>query len=317
MNRRTIVTVAVLASFVLLTGCGASDDGAATTDSGTVEGAPAIGEGEQEAADGSAGGAEDGDVEAGTGDEAEPISVGAPLGRKVIQRANLTLEVDDPGAAIDEITSLAQRSGGFVAGADLQRTGRDDELHGRITLRIPTAELSNTLERLRALAVRVPVQQLGTEDVTEEYSDVTAQLRNLRALETELVALLAEVRERSNSAEEVLVVFERIRNVRGEIERLEGRKQVLDDLVSLATVEVTVRPTEAAVAVTDEGWRPGDTVSAALRTTIGALQTLADVAIWVAVTIVPIGLLIVLPLIGVAFALRRWRRPDDGAAAAG
>lgn len=313
MNHRRPI-ILLLAAVFLLGACSAADE-SSTDAGGSVDGEVATQGSVERGADGGDAVAPDETAARGQGEEGEqPLSVGAPLGRKVIQRANLTLEVDDPATAVDEITSLAERSGGFVAGADLQRTGHDNELRGTITLRIPTSELSNTIQRLKALAVRVPEQHLGTQDVTEEYSDVTAQLRNLRALETELVALLADVRAQSNSADEILVVFERIRQVRGEIERLEGRKQVLDDLVALATVEVRVEPTETAIAVAEEGWRPGDTLAAALRTTVGALQTIVDAAIWVAVTVVPIALLLLLPVVGLAYGVRRWRRQPGSAA---
>ena len=298
--------VALVALGLLLTACSGSDSESSGSIGDGGAAAPDVGGGqaaddraaEEPMDDGEQGGALD-----------QPLTVGAPLGRKVIHRASLTIEVDDPAAVVDRITTLAEQAGGFVAGTDLQRYGEDDELRGTMTLRVPTGRLSNTLQELKDLAVRVPDQQLDTEDVTEEHADITAQLRNLRALETELVALLADIRERTSSADEILVIFERIRQVRDEIERLEGRQQVLDDLVALATIQVSIQPTPAAVAVSGEGWRPGDTLAAALRTTVGALQALADGAIWVAVTILPIGVIVLLPVVALVYGLRRWRRP--------
>ena len=312
MNRKRLLVI-VLGFALLATAC-SSDGDAEQAVSDTGHAAPE--EVEADGGDADAGAGEMARDTAGNDDSAEPLSVAAPLGRKVIHRAHLTIEVDHPAEVVDDITTLTERAGGFVAGTDLQRTGRDDELRGTMTIRVPTGRLSTTLQELKGLAVRVPAQSLDTQDVTEEHADITAQLRNLRALETELVTLLSDIRERSNSADEILVVFERIRQVRDEIERLEGRQQVLDDLVALATVQVTIEPTPTAIAVTDEGWRPGDTVAAALRTTVGALQSIADAAIWLAVTALPIALIVLLPVVGVAYGVRRWRRPSEPTATA-
>lgn len=309
----------LLALVLAISACSGDDSG---DEAGDASAAQTAGAGYETAADalaldseeaaGEGDGAAGGDAGRGGGDSAaEEISFGATLGRKVIHNARLTLEVDDPEEVVDRITAITERAGGFVAGADLQRSGEDGRLRGTLTLRIPTGRLTSALADFRDLAERIPEQRLDTEDVTGEYADIQAQLRNLRALEVELVALLEDIRTRSGSADEVLVVFERVRQVRGEIERLQGRQQVLDDLVALATVVVDVEPTPLAVAeAPSKGWRPGETVAAAARTTLSAFQELTEAAIWVAVTGIPVALLVLLPVITVAYGVRRWRRQD-------
>lgn len=304
--KRSIATMLLLTVGLALAGCSGGDAG--TADQGAAEapepaatqaeGGDAGADGYEVAADGEAGGAsrDDGDV----------LAVGAPLGRKVIRTAELELEVDDTAAAVERITALVERAGGFVARADLARHG-GDELVGTMTLRVPTDRLGSTLTDLEKLATEVLAKRLGSDDVTEEYSDIEAQLRNLRALESELLDLLAEIRGQSDSADEILRVFERIRQVRDEIERLQGRQQVLDDLVDLATIELTLTPSSDALPLADEGWSPGGVARDAIRTTVGALQSLADVAIWLVLTALPILLVLAAPVGLALYATRRWR----------
>lgn len=305
---------AVIAASLLATACAGSSDSAdepAAEERGGFDAVDAGGS----AADGVATEAgdragRDGEQAAEDGGEAggdgEVLRVGAPLGRKVIFTARLALQADDTTAAVEDIRRVVERVGGFVAAADLHRTD-DDHVAGTLTLRVPTGQLDSTLAAVRQVADRVTDESIDSDDVTEEHSDLEAQLRNLRALEVELLSLLAEVREKSDSAEQVLAVFERIRQVRGEIERLEGRRQVLDDLVALATIEVALEPTPAAAPLAADEWRPGDVARAALRSTVGALRVVADVAIWLALTALPVLLVVLGVPLAVAYGLRRRR----------
>lgn len=298
--RRRSVPAIVLLLAMLLGACAAGDDAGSATapDQGGDEGAAteAPEDGEGDSAGGASGGSGDGEV----------VNIGIPLGRKVIRTAELELAVRDTAAAVEQAGAIAERSGGFVATADLVREP-GGQLVGDLTLRVPTGRLDATLSSLEALATEVRSKRIGSDDVTEEYSDIEAQLRNLRALEAELLDLLAEIRGQSDSAEEILRVFERIRQVRQEIEQLQGRQQVLDDLVDLATIELELTPSSEALPLADEGWSPGGVARDALRTTVGALQGLADVAIWIALTALPILLVLAAPVALALYATRRWR----------
>lgn len=292
---------ALLATLVL--GCsGADDGGSADTATGAVSEDAAEVEAAEEPAFGDGEAAQD---EAGTGgatDQALPVA--ATLGRRVIRTATVELEDADPGAVAEEVTRVIERAGGFVATADLRRDD-DGVLSGSVTVRVPSDRLEATLDELEELADNAPVRRIEEEDVTTETADLEAQVRNLTAFEAELRELLAEVESSSPAAEDLLQVYERIREVRAEIDQLEGRLDVLGDRVSLATVTVRLTPTSQAVPVADSGWSPGETVRAALSATSRSLAVVADAAIWVGLTVVP-----VLAAIGIPAGLGwyGWRR---------
>lgn len=243
---------------------------------------------------------------------------GETAGRQVIRRAHVALASDDPEQTVDDIGEATEGAGGFVAGTDLHREG--GVLAGTVTLRVPADELSDTLTRIEAAGVEVRSRQLSSEDVTGEVTDIESQLRNLRALETELLELLSDARE-TGDTEQVLAVFDRIRETRDEIERLEGRRANLDDLVSLATIEVRIEPTDALLLQTaperdpEPGpWSPSQQVERAWNATLGALQGVADGAIVLLVTVLPITLVVAVPLLLVVLAVRaaRGRRASAG-----
>lgn len=306
---RTIVSAALVAAIaLLLTACGAGDaDSAADAEPGGAATERAVGQAPD---------AQEQRGEAGSDDPVgDPLSVGYPTGQRVIRTASLELEVDDPAAAVAAITREAERVGGFVASANLTQ-GEDDQLRGSMTLRVPTTQMTTTLEALERLAVDVPRRELGSQDVSEEYADIEAQLRNLRELETQFLALLDEVRENNGTPEQILSLFERIRGIRGEIERLQGRQQLLDDRVELATIDLQITPAPDAAPVVAEGWRPGATFREAAGTTVAAFRTIAEIGIWFGVTIVPLALVLAVPLVVAAVGYRWWQRREQPAAGA-
>lgn len=268
-------------------------------------------------AGGEAGGAGDDGGDRGSGDtggaaEAPVVAVGGDTaGRDVIREASLTLASDDPAATVDAIGRAAEQAGGFVSGTDLHR--EDGLLTGTITVRVPADALSGTLDRIQDAGDELRSRQLSSRDVTGEVADVAAQLRNLRALEAELVALLTDARA-DGGTEAVLTVFDRVRGVRQEIEQLAGRQASLADLVALATITARVVPTEALLAATrleqetaPSPWNPGHQLRLAWDGTVGGLQSAVDVAIVVLVTVLPLALLWGLPVLGLVLLARRLR----------
>jgi hypothetical protein len=227
--------------------------------------------------------------------------------RKIIQEAYLELTDEDTEGLFNRITSLVERTGGFVSSAELTRS--DDEDRGpfvNMTIRIPAGDMSSTLSSIEDLADEVTAKRIGSQDVTEEYADIEAQLRNLTALEEELLVILTEVREKSSSdANELLNVFERIRQVRDEIERLQGRQRLFDDLIDLATIDISLFPEFTEAPIVDEGWQPGDVVRDALRATVDAFQAIVDGLIWFALGILPVVVVIGIPLLAIVWFWRR------------
>jgi hypothetical protein len=283
----------------------AEDQGADTTDAGDAD------DGDRDA-----GATDGGDTEMGEGDGATVRPVSQVTNRRVIRTAELVLEVDDPGAAAGEVTATATRAGGFVAEADLERDA-EGVVRGTITLRVPTSELQATVEDLDALARAVPVRRIDERDVTAESVDLEAQLTNLRTYEDELRALLRDVRETTDRPDDLLTVYERIRGVRADIERIDAQLAVLSDQVALSTIRVSIVPAAQALPVTDPTWQPGDTVRDALAATARTLAGVADAAIWLVLTAVPVLAVTVLPVAVVLLAWWRWRRRRAGTATSG
>lgn len=243
-------------------------------------------------------------------------SLNSGVERKVIGRASLSLVVADTDAAVAAIEAAVTQAGGFVANANFYKSGPSTgrALAGSMTLRVPAEGLDALLAELEGLALSVESRTVSREDVTDQYTDLTAQLNNLQATERELLALLTEVRERPGStAEEILQVHARMSEIRGQIEAVQGRRNLLDNLIGLATVDVSLTPDALNRPIVEEGWQPAGVARSALRGLVTALQWLGSAAIWLLIFFLPLALVAAIP-VGVLVWVLRWfiRRSRQG-----
>lgn len=237
-----------------------------------------------------------------------PMQDVSPLARKVIARATMNLVVDDTEQVVAQIQAIMSTVGGYVANANLYKNdyGADTRLQGTLTLRVPADQLEAVMAQLEGMAVDVNNKTLNREDVTDQYSDVEAQLRNLEAAEVELRAMLAEVRAKPNAKpEDILTVYNQLSVIRSQIEQLQGRKNVLDNLVGLSMLEITLLPNVVTLPVIEEGWQPTGVARDALRELVNTLQGLGDVAIWAGIYLLPV-LLILFIAGGIVWTILRW-----------
>ncbi len=152
--------------------------------------------------------------------------------RKVIKSAYIKLEVSDFDAAASEVERLAYEAGGYISESNSYIT-TGNHRRGTITMRIPEGSFGSIIQEIRKLGRVVSFSSSG-RDVTEEYIDLEARLRNLKRQEERLLEIL----DRAESVKDVLEVERELGRVRGEIERLEGRLRYLNNRVEFATITV-------------------------------------------------------------------------------
>lgn len=142
-----------------------------------------------------------------------PAAAAAPkMPRKLVRTVELDLTAAHTTEAADVAQKLAARLGGYVASMTAERS--EDLMRYTITLRVPAEHLDTALAALKNLALRIDREQQTTDDVTDQYVDLDARLRTLRATEAELQALLAESRQRQRGAKEIMEIFRELTEIR-------------------------------------------------------------------------------------------------------
>jgi hypothetical protein len=213
--------------------------------------------------------------------------------RLIVRTANLRLLVDEVGPAALQVGELTESVGGILVNS----TQREE--NGRpaatVTIRVPAERFEEVMDRLRGLAVRVSSEQVNSQDVTEEFVDVDARLRNLRATEERYLALLQQAR----TVEDILKVEQQLSNVRGQIEQLQGRLEYLRRSAQTSLITVELRPLIAAQPPVG-GWSALPVIAQAWAALVAAIQFLLAVLIW---------LVVFSPLwIPALLLIRHWRR---------
>ncbi|MBI2826259.1 MAG: DUF4349 domain-containing protein [Planctomycetia bacterium] len=160
----------------------------------------------------------------------------AGLNRKIIYSAKVDLMVEDFTGVPDEVVALVKRFDAYVADSNLSGSSGTSR-HGRWKVRVPVARFDAFVDAAKGLG---ELRSASTEskDVSEEYFDVDARIRNKTKEEERLLQLLED---RPGKLGDVITLERELSRVREEIERMQGRLRVLTDLTSLTTVDITIR----------------------------------------------------------------------------
>lgn len=266
------VLLAVVA--LLLAACG----GAATMES---VGAPDVAPGPEVAPVAEGGGAgRSGDGSVTTAYDQGANAAGAEL--KVIKTGSVTLEVDSIEESVESARLAVVGLGGYVASTQI--SNNPGYTFASITYRIPADRWDEALEALRRLAREVLDEQTGVVEVTAQVVDLEARLRNLKATETQLLAIL----EKATRITDILEVQVQLTDVRGQIESLTAELGRLEDQVALGTLTVQFTLPVVAVEEATEGWDVGKIVDGAVASLIGLGQGLVALVIWLVVVALPV-----------------------------
>ncbi|MDQ7028745.1 MAG: DUF4349 domain-containing protein [Ardenticatenia bacterium] len=208
--------------------------------------------------------------------------------RKIIKNATLRLEVDNVFSVLNQVTLLTSQYGGYVLNS---RTWYEEERpYAVMTFAVPAEQFEETLEQLRRLGKVLDETTTG-QDVTDEYVDLEARIRNLEATADRIRSFLDEAR----TVEEALQVNEQLRYVEEELERLKARRNALEQRTAFSTITVELQPVLAQVDQELPPWSPGKTFAQAWQTLMRVVQQAVDAAIWVSVLGSPL-LLVLVPL---------------------
>lgn len=190
--------------------------------------------------------------------------------RKVVRSGVLDLVVNKTEEAARRVQTIAQGVGGFVESLQVYEIG-DGRKSGSVTIRVPAGKFTEVMESLKALAINTENEVVNTQDVTAQYVDMEARLKNMRAEEEQYLTIM----ERAVKIEDVLNVAQRLSDVRGRIEQLEAQLKLLKEEVEMSSIVVNLTA-EGDIEVFGIHWRPLVVVRQAFRDMLESLTEYAD-----------------------------------------
>ena len=194
-------------------------------------------------------------------------SAGAESGRKIVRTSSMSMVVQHPAEIAQRISVLAESLGGYLVCED---GGGQTATSGALTIRVPAAHFEHMRAEIRKLGLHVENEKVDAQDVTRQYVDQDASIRNLRAEEAQYLSILKQ----ASTVKDLLAVSEKLSDVRGQIEQQEAEFNALSRQVETVSIAISLR-TESEAQVAGLNWRPMYQLKMALR---DGLESVANYA---------------------------------------
>lgn len=217
--RRILITTSLALSALLLSGCSLASGSMSAPDSGLTNPqmeAPVAGD-------------------PGTGGVASGGSKDAVSGPQIITTVQLTVTVDKPMAAADEVANIAGRFGGNVSNRTEIAPTEKAPGSAQMTLRVPSANLTQTLDAIKKLGVSRDTT-ISSTDVTAESTDLTARITALQTSVDRLLTLMSQ----ATTTDNLLAVETALSSRQADLDSLKAQKRYLDDQVQMSTVNLNL-----------------------------------------------------------------------------
>jgi hypothetical protein len=221
----------------------------------------------------------------GSREQATTKTQAPAIPRKIIYDARIDLVVESLGGLESSVMNLVKEHDGFLAESDVA-TQVSTQRTATWRVRVPVDRFDAFIRAVTRLG-EVRTSHLGTQDVTEEYFDIEARIRNKQEEEKRLLKHLADS---TGKLEDILAVEKELSRVRGEVEQMQGRLRFLANRADLSTVTIT--------ATELKNYTPPEpvTLAAQMKTTFfGSLNTL--IVLGQTVLLIGIALVPWIPLI--------------------
>jgi hypothetical protein len=231
MKKLALLVPIVLALALSACSSGGSESSAGSTGGGGVE-------------------VSEGSVEAGPGggsskalDGAAQVSAVPQVGPQIVKTATLRLGIgqDSFDDKASEAHAVADSFGGFVVESFASQGSGKRIAEGSLVMRIPAESYDVALSRLRGLGKVERLEESG-QDVSKEFVDLNARIRQLRAVEAQLLELL----QRADDVPAALAVQSQLSQVQLDLEQARGRLQYLENRVAFATISLSMHEFVAA-----------------------------------------------------------------------
>ncbi|MBN2899595.1 MAG: DUF4349 domain-containing protein [Clostridia bacterium] len=190
------------------------------------------------------------DVEAsmddgGGGAEVTQQSEADFTGRLIIKTANVSMDVVSYDETSATISRMVEEMGGYISDTSSYYYLYDryddtkNKKSGYMSLRIPYQFFDQFVNQMGDLG-DVTNFSSSASDITKEYRDTTAEMKNLEVREEKL----REIMGRAEAIEDVIEVERELSRVRGEINYYQSMLTNWEDLVQLSTVTINMTEVE-------------------------------------------------------------------------
>lgn len=165
------------------------------------------------------------------------VTVDPSQGRLLIRTVSMTCETKDIASAKTDIENQIKALGGYIENSSMSGTGTNRDLRTlNYTIRVPADQMDSLISTVGNKCIVISSTE-SSSDVTLEYVDTKARIESLRVEYEQLLKLL----EQAEDLDTIIVLQNRLTEVRYQIESCESRIRVLENQVTYASLYLTVR----------------------------------------------------------------------------
>ena len=152
----------------------------------------------------------------------------------LIWKAHLNIDVWNVSNAVSQATEIVTKNGGYI-----EQKNDSGNKSASLGIRIPVKLFKSAIGSFESLGT-VTYRNVEAEDVTEQYVDIDARLKNRIVLRDRLRQLLAKAKD----VKDILAIETELNRIQGEIDSMEGRIKLLKGQVDFATIRLTFEQKE-------------------------------------------------------------------------
>ncbi len=241
--RRKSILAGLLCGLIVLshTGCGAAEG---IFDSAQMQEEPSAGAYRSESNNYTAGGSFDSyDTNEIYEEEAKATSAESGQGmpkdaRKLIQKVTLEVETKEFEQLMWAVDGQVKELGGYIESMNTYNGSSysgSSSRYANLTVRIPQVKLSQFLDTV-SNAGNIVRRSEDVDDVTLSYVDMESRRNVLRSEQERLL----EFMDRAETMEEIIIIEERLSEVRYQLESMESQLRTIDNLVDYSTVYLNI-----------------------------------------------------------------------------
>lgn len=168
------------------------------------------------------------------------------INKKIIKSANLNIEVSNIEKAKQSIQESLKKNKAYIQSETFNSQHDRDVVS--IFIKVPNENFDALINSFSTGLGDLISKNVKSDDVTEEYTDVSIRLKNKMAFLEKYRDLLKQ----TSSTKDILEIQEKIRGLEEEIDSAEGRLKFIDDRVKYSTIDMTIAKIKPQNSVTSK-----------------------------------------------------------------